>query len=56
MRAMLLNRATPIEENPLVMVDRVKLEPGEGEVVIRVKVCGLCHTDLQTVNNRSRRY
>ena len=49
MRAMLLNRATPIEENPLVMVDRVKLEPGEGEVVLRVTACGLCHTDLHTV-------
>ncbi len=49
MRAMLLNRAAPIEENPLVMVDQAKLEPGEGEVLLRVNVCGICHTDLHTV-------
>ncbi len=49
MRAMLLNRAAPIEENPLVMVDQVKLEPDEGEVLLRVNVCGICHTDLHTV-------
>ncbi|MCK4741421.1 MAG: zinc-dependent alcohol dehydrogenase family protein, partial [Anaerolineales bacterium] len=46
---MLLNRAAPIEENPLVMVDQAKLEPGEGEVLLRVNVCGICHTDLHTV-------
>ncbi len=49
MRAMLLNRAGPIEKHPLVMVDQAKLEPGEGEVLLRVDVCGLCHTDLHTV-------
>lgn len=49
MRAMQLHRAAPIEENPLVMVDRDILEPGEGEVLLRVNVCGLCHTDLHTV-------
>lgn len=49
MRAMQLGCAAPIEENPLVMVDRDTLEPGEGEVLLRVHVCGLCHTDLHTV-------
>ena len=49
MRAMVLNRAAPIEENPLVMADRTKQEPGEGEVLVRVNVCGLCLTDLHTV-------
>ncbi|HUS85066.1 MAG TPA: zinc-dependent alcohol dehydrogenase family protein [Anaerolineales bacterium] len=49
MRAMQLNHTSAIEENPLMMVDRAKPEPGEGEVLLRVNVCGLCHTDLHTV-------
>ena len=49
MRAMLLNRAATIEENPLELVDLGKLKPGEGEVLLKVSVCGLCHTDLHTV-------
>ncbi len=49
MRAMLLSHAAPIDENPLVLVDQAKLKPGEGEVLLQVSVCGLCHTDLHTV-------
>jgi propanol-preferring alcohol dehydrogenase len=46
---MLLNRAAPIDEKPLALVDLDKLKPGEGEALIKVSVCGLCHTDLHTV-------
>ncbi len=49
MRAMLLSHAAPIDENPLVLIDQAKLKPGEGEVLLQVSVCGLCHTDLHTV-------
>ncbi|TET39457.1 MAG: zinc-binding alcohol dehydrogenase family protein [Anaerolineales bacterium] len=49
MRAMLLSRAAPIDENPLVLVDQARLNPGEGEVLLKVSACGLCHTDLHTV-------
>lgn len=49
MRAMLLESPGPIAEAPLKMVDRPVPEPGPGEVLIRVKACGVCHTDLHTV-------
>jgi propanol-preferring alcohol dehydrogenase len=49
MKAMQLNHFAPIEENPLVLVDRPVREPEAGEILIRIHVCGVCHTDLHTV-------
>ena len=49
MHAMQLSCAAPIDEKPLVLVDLGELKPGEGEVLLQVSVCGLCHTDLHTV-------
>jgi len=49
MKAMLLKRFAPIDQNPLELVDIPKPEPRLEEVLIRIKVCGVCHTDLHTV-------
>jgi len=49
MKAMLLRKQAPIEENPLEEVDVPTPEPGEGEILIRVLACGICHTDLHIV-------
>ena len=49
MKAMQLKKFVMIEENPLEYVDIPIPEPGEGEVLVRVKICGVCHTDLHTV-------
>jgi len=49
MKAMLLSAFKPVERNPLVLVDLPLPEPGPGELLLRVKVCGVCHTDLHTV-------
>lgn len=49
MKAMLLTRQAPIEENPLREVEISVPEPHEGEILIRVLACGICHTDLHTV-------
>jgi len=49
MRAMLLRRPAPIEERPLEPVDLPEPDPGRGEILIRVHACGVCHTDLHTV-------
>jgi alcohol dehydrogenase, propanol-preferring len=46
MRVMLLPRAAPAEERPLVLADRADLAPGSGEVEIAVEACGVCRTDL----------
>jgi alcohol dehydrogenase, propanol-preferring len=49
MRAMLLENAAPVEENPLHASELPLPEPGPGEVRVQVRACGLCHTDLHTV-------
>ena len=49
MQAMQLSQFHAVEKQPLKRVDLPVLEPGPGQVKIRVKVCGVCHTDLHTV-------
>jgi len=49
MRAMILREPSPAEEQPLELVDLSLPEPGPGQVRIDVDVCGICHTDLHTV-------
>src|SRR5215467_11370819 len=49
MRAMLLETAGPVEQNPLREAELPIPQPGPGQVRVRVRTCGLCHTDLHTV-------
>jgi propanol-preferring alcohol dehydrogenase len=49
MQAMVLEKAAAVEQSPLKARDWPRPEPGAGEIRIRVKACGLCHTDLHTV-------
>jgi len=46
---MILKRFAPIDQNPLELVDLPIPEPDSEELLLRVKVCGVCHTDLHTV-------
>jgi propanol-preferring alcohol dehydrogenase len=49
MKAMLLRETKPAEERPLELVDLPLPQPGPGEVRLRVRACGVCRTDLHTV-------
>lgn len=49
MRAMVLQRPRPVEESPLEMREMPTPTPGPGEIRVQVRCCGLCHTDLHTV-------
>jgi len=49
MRAMVLKKFTAIDQNPLELVDIPVPEPGPKDILLQVKVCGVCHTDLHTV-------
>jgi propanol-preferring alcohol dehydrogenase len=49
MRAMVLERPRPAEEGPLQARDIPEPTPGQGEIRVRVRVCGVCHTDLHIV-------
>ena len=55
MRAMVLKGIVDMERNrePLVMEDIPIPEPGEGEVLIKVYTCGVCHTELDEIEGRS---
>ncbi|MFB3814705.1 MAG: zinc-dependent alcohol dehydrogenase family protein [Terriglobales bacterium] len=49
MRAMLLERQRPADENPLRLTDIPEPRPSAGEVRVRVSYCGVCRTDLHIV-------
>jgi propanol-preferring alcohol dehydrogenase len=49
MKAMVLKEFAPIENNPLQLLALPLPEPGPEDILIRIKVCGVCHTDLHTV-------
>jgi propanol-preferring alcohol dehydrogenase len=49
MKAMLLRQARPAEDMPLESAELPMPRPGPGEVRLAVRACGVCHTDLHTV-------
>jgi alcohol dehydrogenase, propanol-preferring len=49
MRAMILKEPKPAEAEPLLAADLAKPIPLGGEIRVRVNVCGVCRTDLHTV-------
>jgi propanol-preferring alcohol dehydrogenase len=49
MKALLLRTPRPAEESPLELADLPVPKPGADEILLRVRVCGVCHTDLHTV-------
>ncbi|WP_435018674.1 zinc-dependent alcohol dehydrogenase family protein [Tundrisphaera sp. TA3] len=55
MRAMLLSKIGPIGANPtpLQQADWSDPSPAEGEILIRVSACGVCHTELDEIEGRT---
>ncbi len=49
MKAMVLEKCAPIEESPLKLKDVPIPEPDTKEVRVKVNVCGVCRTDLHTI-------
>src|SRR5512146_2958685 len=49
MRAMVLDNPKPAEQAPLTLREFPDPAPAAGQVRVRGRVCGLCHTDLHTV-------
>ncbi len=49
MKACFLSTPAAVESNPLQYGDFQTPEPGAGEVLVRVHVCGVCRTDLHVV-------
>ena len=55
MKAMVLREITSLPQNntPLIFTDLPEPEPGNGEVLIRVTRCGVCHTELDEIEGRT---
>jgi propanol-preferring alcohol dehydrogenase len=46
MRTMIFERPANIDTNPLKLVERPVPVAGHGEILVRVRTCGVCRTDL----------
>jgi propanol-preferring alcohol dehydrogenase len=49
MRAMVLPQTGPVATMPLILREVASPEPGPGQVRVRIRVCGVCRTDLHVV-------
>ncbi len=55
MKAQVIEKIADLSENPepLRMVDMSVPEPGAGEVLLKVRTCGVCHTELDEIEGRT---
>jgi propanol-preferring alcohol dehydrogenase len=55
MKAMVLHRIGSLRDDPepLALRELPVPEPGEGEILLRVSVCGVCHTELDEIEGRT---
>jgi len=55
MRAMVLSATASLDRNPvpLTLVQMPRPEPEQGEILIEVAVCGVCHTELDEIEGRT---
>jgi propanol-preferring alcohol dehydrogenase len=52
MKAMVLRETSSIEKEPLRMEDLPDPVPGSEEILVKVSVCGVCHTELDEIEGR----
>jgi len=51
-KAVVLKQPAPIEQQPLQLVDLPVPEFGDDQILVKVLVCGACHTDLDEAEGR----
>ena len=49
MKAQVLDQPDAVENNPLHLREVERPTPGDREILVRVRACGVCHTDLHVV-------
>ncbi|MFN8196064.1 MAG: zinc-dependent alcohol dehydrogenase family protein [Nocardioidaceae bacterium] len=54
MRAWVVDRPGPLASGPLSLVDLPVPEPAAGELLVRVRACGVCRTDLHVAEGDLR--
>ena len=55
MKAMILDRICELDEcaEPLCLVELPDPQPAEGEILVKVSACGVCHTELDEIEGRT---
>jgi len=52
MKAMVLKEISPIEKEPLKMMELPDPVPGPKEILVKISACGVCHTELDEIEGR----
>ena len=52
MKAMLLDEVSSVEEKPLRLMDFPRPIPAQGQILVKVYTCGVCHTELDEIEGR----
>lgn len=52
MKAQVLRRTAKVEEDPLELLDLPVPKPRSNQILIKVSVCGICHTELDEIEGR----
>ena len=52
MKAMMLKKTSPIEEEPLELEDLPIPQPGSRQILVKISACGVCHTELDEIEGR----
>ena len=52
MKAMILKKVAPIEEEPLQLKEMPTPQPGPKQIRVKISACGICHTELDEIEGR----
>ncbi|NIP28523.1 MAG: zinc-binding alcohol dehydrogenase family protein [Phycisphaerae bacterium] len=52
MKAMILKKVAPIEEEPLKLEEIPAPQPGPKQILVKISTCGICHTELDEIEGR----
>ena len=52
MKAMILKKIAPIEEEPLQLEEIPTPQPGPKQIRVKISTCGICHTELDEIEGR----
>ena len=52
MKAMILKKVAPIEEEPLQLEELPTPQPGPKQIRVKISACGICHTELDEIEGR----
>ena len=52
MKAQVLKNIAPIEDKPLQFLEVPIPQPKDGEIQVKISVCGVCHTELDEIEGR----